>query len=536
MEFLHPPHKEDNHVILLLIVSRNQKTRLLCYEWDCSTGLRHAEQKGDGQLLHTGDNHPLLLIPFTISSGFMLVCEKVISVYHGILTGPATRNWLALEHYQPPHDPGNSRRLPLWTHWAKPVRHEVHASTNNDIYLCREDGVVRFLEISQASESDNVMIDSQMHPGVLRCSVDTAFASLDLGTFADDLLVCGGDTSNGGLFVVKPGEAGMARLIQTIHNWAPTIDFVTARVSSSTHGIQRHLPSTNQTLRRRERIFACSGRGSNHGAVSELRYGVEARIGTSVEVEDGVLDLWALPYPKFGTYLFLSYSASTLLLQISANLNDPRSEIVLVNDENMGLRSDDRTITAAVTTNKDKDQTGEDKNQHIIQITASSIHITSPVNAKQRWSRQFREERIVAANICRKTAVALTAVRHGEHVYLQFGRVSRTGDYITFEELGGPISLSSEPVCVSLQLIGGWYIAFVGTLAGTLLVIRAPTDLAFNSIVDYKFDGHFAICDSIAVLAKHDEEQIGSSEIIITCGLRNGSVETLRIRPREESG
>ena len=525
MEFLHPPQGENNHVILLLVISLNQRTRLLCYEWDCSTDLRQAKQKGDGQLVHPEDSHPLLLIPFTISSGFMLVCEKVISVYKGILTGPATRRWLALDHYEPPQDPGNSRRPPLWTHWAKPVRHGEYASNHNDIYLCREDGIVRWLEIDEASEGEDAMIGSQMYPGNIGCNIDTAFASLDQPTNRPDLLVSSGDTSNGGLFIIRPSQYIEPRATQTIHNWAPTIDFVTARVSSSSHGIQRHVSSSNEGPMFRERIFACTGRGSKHGAVSELRYGVEARIGTSVEIEDGVLDLWALSALSGGdTFVLLSYSATTMLLHIPSDLGNSESEIKLVEDENMGLYFDARTITAGVTT--------ED---FIIQITESSIHVTSFVAAKHRWSRQCKEERIVAADICRTNPATVTALRRGEDVYLHLATLSTSGEHISLDEFGEPILLPSEPACLSLHLIGEQYLAFVGTLASTLQIFRASIGSGFVPIVEYNFDGHFAICDSIALLSRQNEVQNQPSEILLLCGLRNGSVEILRIRPQEDS-
>ena len=525
MEFLHPPQGEINHVILLLVTSLNQRTRLLCYEWDCSTDLRHAKQKGDGQLVHPEDSHPLLLIPFTISTGFMLVCEKVISVYKGILTGPATRRWLALEHYEPPQDPGNSRRPPLWTHWAKPVRHGEYASNHNDIYLCREDGIVRWLEIDEAGEGEDAMIGSQMYPGNIGCNIDTAFASLDQPTNRPDLLVSGGDTSNGGLFIIRPSQYIEPRATQTIHNWAPTIDFVTARVSSSSHGIQRHVSSSNEGPMFRERIFACTGRGSKHGAVSELRYGVEARIGTSVEIEDGVLDLWALSDLSGGdTFVLLSYSATTLLLHIPSDLGNSDSEIKLVEDENMGLYFDARTITAGVTT--------ED---FIIQITESSIHVTSFVAAKYKWSRQCKEERIVAADICRTNPATVTALRRGDDVYLHLATLFTSGEHISLDELGDPILLPSEPACLSLHLIGEQYLAFVGTLAGTLQIFRASIGSGFTPTTEYSFDGHFAICDSIALLSRQNEVQNQPSEMLLLCGLRNGSVEILRIRPQEDS-
>lgn len=530
MEFLQPPYREDNRVILLLIVSRNQVTRFIYYEWDSTTDLRHAEQTGKGQKLRPDESHPLLLIPLTISSGFVLVCEKVVSVYEDILMESSKRKWVTLEHHQPTQDPGSSRRLPLWTHWAKPTRHDQYASINNDIYLCREDGVVLWLEISKASEIGNIMIGSQRNTGVLGCNIDTAFATLDLSsTHSNDHLVCGGDMSNGGLFLVEVGKHRPTGT-QTIHNWAPTIDFVTSRVSSSTSGTQRYIPSSAEALTRRERVFACSGRGSTHGAVSELRYGIEARIGTTMAIDDGVLDMWALEIAELGILLILSYPAATLLLQTPSDLKDPNSEIVLIDGEDMGLRSDDRTITAAVTTVNKAVSPADATKGFIIQITASSIHVMSLVTAEYRWSRQFKEERIVAADICNENAAILIALRHGENLYLCFGMFHMKDEHIVFEEIGEPNSLPSEPSCVSLQRHGEQYLAFVGTLSATLQIFHAHIRSAFTPTVEYNFDGHFAICDSIAVL------QAVSTEIVLTCGLRNGSVEILRVRPQQDCG
>lgn len=530
MEFLQPPHREDNHVILLLIVSRDQVSRYIYYEWDCSTDLRHAEQTGKGYPLRPDDSHPLLLIPLTISSGFMLVCEKVVSVYGDNFLGPPKRSCFTLEHPEPPQDPGSSRRLPLWTHWAKPTRHDQYASMNNDIYLCREDGVVLWLEISKASEIGNIMIGNQRTTGVLGCNIDTAFATLDLSsTHSDDHLVCGGDMSNGGLFIVKFGRNGLNGM-QTIHNWAPTIDFVTSRVSSSAPGTQRYHPSSDEGLTRRERIFTCSGRGSNHGAVSELRYGVEARIGTTMTIDEGVLDMWALTTARFHTLLILSYPAATILLQVPSDLKNRDSEIVLIDGEDMGLRSDDRTITAAVTTGSKVASPADKTKCFIIQIAASSVHVISHVTAQRRWSWQFEEERVVAADICRENAAILIALRHGENVYLRFGIFSMNDEHIAFGEGGDPLSLPSEPSCVSLQRHGEQYLAFVGTLSGTLQIFHVHVRSAFTPKVEYEFGGDFAICDSIAFL------QAERTKMVLTCGLRNGSVEILLVRPQEDCG
>lgn len=55
MEFLHPPVDDHDHVLLLLVVSKNRRTRLFCYEWDCSTSLRTAGLKVRGQRLPQGN-------------------------------------------------------------------------------------------------------------------------------------------------------------------------------------------------------------------------------------------------------------------------------------------------------------------------------------------------------------------------------------------------------------------------------------------------------------------------------------------------
>lgn len=57
MEFLHPPADDHDHVLLLLVVSKNRRTRLFCYEWDCSTSLRTAGLKVRGQRLPQGNSH-----------------------------------------------------------------------------------------------------------------------------------------------------------------------------------------------------------------------------------------------------------------------------------------------------------------------------------------------------------------------------------------------------------------------------------------------------------------------------------------------
>ncbi len=182
-------------------VGSDQTTRLLCFEWDYTASLRTVKQLGThGQPVGRFETLPILLIPLTIASAFILVCEHVVSVYRNILTGTATRR--VIEHYEDPanYQGGSSRKPPLWTYWARPVRTADYSSGHDDLFLCREDGIVKALDIAEETE---VMLNAQVNAGALGCNIDTAFSSLDLGLNHPDLLIAGGDMSVGGIFEVS---------------------------------------------------------------------------------------------------------------------------------------------------------------------------------------------------------------------------------------------------------------------------------------------------------------------------------------------
>ena len=80
MEFLHPSRTDNTEeVILLVVAATKQKTKLHCYVWDSSTDLRQASQLGSGQRVPENEQLPLLLIPLTMSTAFMLVFQQFIT-------------------------------------------------------------------------------------------------------------------------------------------------------------------------------------------------------------------------------------------------------------------------------------------------------------------------------------------------------------------------------------------------------------------------------------------------------------------------
>lgn len=75
-----------------------------------------------------------------------------------------------------------------------------------------------------------------------------------------------------------------AELEETVINWAPVIDFELVDLSARGQG----------NSAKRDRVFACAGRGK-HGAITELRYGVQATAQTPADYMAGVRRLFILP-------------------------------------------------------------------------------------------------------------------------------------------------------------------------------------------------------------------------------------------------
>lgn len=71
---------------------------------------------------------------------------------------------------------------------------------HHGLYICREDGLLRYLEIGQG---DELVLQTSSRAGTLPCHVTTAFASLDLGVRHYDILMAGGHMSQGGFYLVR---------------------------------------------------------------------------------------------------------------------------------------------------------------------------------------------------------------------------------------------------------------------------------------------------------------------------------------------
>ncbi len=447
----------------------------------------------------------------------MLICEKTISVYRDVLTGNATRKSISFHSRDAPVRPGSSRRAPLWTHWARPVRREAHTSKHDDLYICREDGMVRFLEISEESE---IMVDASMKAGILGCDIDTAFASLDLGLDRDDLLIAGGDMSDGGLYLFQARQS--PEHVQCVPNWAPTIDFITAAVVPDENLVSKRSSSNIDMGLFGDRIFAGAGRGCKHGALVELRFGLQARMGTTIDLEEsGTLRLWTLPdLAGEGLYFLLSNSSHSSLLHLSTDTSTVSGE----HDESTGLDFNSTTLAAGAT-----------PEGLVIQVTDTSIRATTIVTVKPRFNWNCEAEKIVAATIHGKTSSIVTALRIGDEITLHLGRMT-VGDNVTvtMSEVGHALVLQSEPTCLSVEIVGRTSYVFVGTAAGTLQIFRMSLDSGLVPMLEQTLAlepglATFAVCESLAVATS------GEGAMLI-CGLRNGCLQVFHATIDQNSG
>lgn len=515
MEFLHPPKDGTNHVNLLLIVSKNGKTRLLLYEWDYFLDIRRAELKGNGLPIEPEDQLPLLLIPLTFAAAFVLVSERRITVYQDILSGSAKSHVHHAVHDKSPEPAPSSGRQPVWTQWARPMRSEHYGETRDQIFLCREDGVVRFIIINEKKQG---MFDSNHVAGILDVNINTAFAAIDLGSGVYDLLVAGGDMCDGGSWAFLPrmlSPYGFTRFL----NWAPIADIEMVNdVKSGT---------SECCAIARQRLFACTGRGSKNGSVTEFRYGTLAsKIGATVDLGDaarqGVLDMWALPVNSWsgeednvegtekGVLLLISHVNDTELVFLPfAEEADPYSVT-----QDIGFDVNARTITAGST---DADI--------LIQVTSRTIRAISFESSVRPYASSMHNENIVAACIQRvpnKTTLLLTIIHNEQGFQLHQGHIGTENDCITYEELGGIVNLPSEPTCVSIRWISDRIFAFVGTVNGALQIYHAEAGASLSPQYEHFFGDEYAVCDSIAVITS------GSNGQLIICGLRNGEVQVLK--------
>ncbi len=214
MTFLYPRPGDTRHIILLLIIVRNGRSKTVIYEWELGDDLRavFADEKR-GHRMPTEYQMPLLLIPLTVHSAFFIITEQQLAVCTECLHGPPKFEPLDIVHM--PNARPRGPRQPLWTAWARPFRLQSYTKTRDCVYLAREDGVVLFIEADQESPLARC---TPMDP--FPSTISTAFACIfDRST---DVLLLGSESGPGGYWKVRglgsaPGKTCLLMPLRFLH-------------------------------------------------------------------------------------------------------------------------------------------------------------------------------------------------------------------------------------------------------------------------------------------------------------------------------
>ncbi|KAK0643484.1 mono-functional DNA-alkylating methyl methanesulfonate N-term-domain-containing protein [Cercophora newfieldiana] len=323
VHFLYPRPGDDHHIILLLIVVRNGRSRMITYEWELGDDLRmvFAEEK-HGHRMPVENQMPVLIIPLTVRSAFIAISPDQVAVCTEGLYGPPNFETIEM-HNPPPTRNYHGRHQPLWTAWARPFRLSPYFEGRDCIYLAREDGVVIFIEADSESA-----LDRSTFMDTFDSNISSAFTCLfDQYT---DVLIMGSDSGPGAIWKVPARQP--LELLGTLPNWSPSVDFVTTdEFSTWSQEIggsgSKMIPWTNRQPRKPDRVFATSGHGKK-GSITEYRYGLKAGIGLDLEYGAEVKEAWLLPsrnaVEEKGFHLLLSMPDCSALLHLSEDLATAR--------------------------------------------------------------------------------------------------------------------------------------------------------------------------------------------------------------------
>ena len=193
--------------------------------------------------------------------------------------------------------------------------------------------------------------------------------------------------------------------MEVIPNWTPVTDFLVANPAPRQVRIRDTSASGPYY---RDKLFICNGRG-DHGAVTEMRYGLKAWISMILPYHSGANRIWSLYDPtSFKTLLFTSFPLHTEILQISGDLQTVEQKF---DPGSQGVEVGTRTLLVGIL------------GLVIVQVTSSSV-ITTALPSRNRikpvdssWALSLGES-IVEAAFHSDSASLVMAVRKNGDIQL----------------------------------------------------------------------------------------------------------------------
>lgn len=487
------------------------------YSWDTRLGLAYATPAScSGQRLPRTDEDVVMLIPSTKWTSFTIVTQTEIVVWDDILSPLAKRINVPLTD-QHSGKRGISTANPIWTQWTRPYRHEAYNKTHDDICLVREDGMLRHYIINHETATK---IEALYLPGDLGVNVDKAFASMStppaLG--GGDVFIVGGNLCDGGVFHC-PAKMEPIR-IQVIANLAPIQDMLV--INSHDHNGSRALHDPDIP----ERVFMCSGEGTSHTAISEIRYGLEAQIGLTAEYNDlsTVSRVWT----------FTDLASERLIILLShaqhstaMSLYPPDLELDVADSENCpGLDLSMPTLAAAQICNMDS-------SEFAVQITQNTVNVTAFTSERPILSWLHAPTNTVAAAVDGQSGLFATGSKTPSGFEIQLCLIDFRENNLRINVLGAALEVVHAPTVMSflkhrsMDYTSGQLLV-VTTGHGSLQLfsfepkgLRLVSEHDLTRLVE---DPDTCIVSSVVVLDQSDPAQW-----ILLCGLRSGSLLCLNL-------
>ncbi|KAL6920788.1 hypothetical protein FSST1_004814 [Fusarium sambucinum] len=384
MEFLYPRPEDDYHIILLLIIIRREVnklthiSRMVVYDWELGDELSTVFQSEKGTLLPREHRMPLMIIPLQLNTAFFAVSEHCIGIVKNAFTGQTIFDTIATN---PPGQTNlhHGASEPLWTAWARPFRLKTWWVKIDTIYLAREDGIIVQIEIDAAA-----LVPSVLNVGTINTNITTAFTTA-YDVFSD-MLVIGGESGPGGIWKIEARADPLQ--VSVIPNWSPVVDLATTDTNlswarDSTHKeISTKRKNPTNLKQKPDRIFCTSGRGPR-SSLTELRWGIQARIGLEFDYDQPVRQSWMFPMEvqgEKGFYAVLSLPHSSDVLHFPADLSNASA----LSSDACPFDTSSRTISAI-----------QNSQGTIIQITETSTSFIAPFQS----SRHSHDE------VCGKTSI-----------------------------------------------------------------------------------------------------------------------------------
>lgn len=288
MDFLYPPEKDPNLVLLAGVVARRGEFWIHLFQWDASKEpwkiTKHHSEKGFQLPIRRAP--PQLLIPLAEAgpAAFLVVYESHMLLCEGLLGDDFTTLCAPLPCPRPASS-HTSSYLPLWVGWYKSP-----ASGTPFYVLVREDGFTVRLGIEG---------------NIVRASSDVTVA----GTVANVAAVGLQDPAQGGaelVYLLYGAEAGPGRVVLvngrdgtpnivdayaalTMPNWTPLND---SQVMPATSQIS---PYTGLPITTPGKIYGCSGLGTE-ASVLQLSRKVEVFVHSTLkqDISSSMNGMWAI--------------------------------------------------------------------------------------------------------------------------------------------------------------------------------------------------------------------------------------------------